>query len=87
MVRTHQPARPFQIGPARATSTGGHSRRSHLRSASPSWSVSPQSPALRDQGQSASGVKMMPHRHPEDRVYTVISGVFYIGLGRSVRRR
>jgi quercetin dioxygenase-like cupin family protein len=28
-----------------------------------------------------SGVKMMPHRHPEDRVYTVVSGVFYIGLG------
>jgi quercetin dioxygenase-like cupin family protein len=28
-----------------------------------------------------AGVKMMPHRHPEDRVYTVISGVFYIGLG------
>jgi quercetin dioxygenase-like cupin family protein len=26
-------------------------------------------------------VKLMPHRHPEDRVYTVISGVFYIGLG------
>ena len=23
----------------------------------------------------------MPHWHPEDRVYTVISGVFYIGLG------
>ena len=23
----------------------------------------------------------MPHIHPEDRVYTVISGVFYIGLG------
>jgi quercetin dioxygenase-like cupin family protein len=28
-----------------------------------------------------SGVKLMPHRHHEDRVYTVISGVFYIGLG------
>ena len=28
-----------------------------------------------------SGVKLMPHVHPEDRVYTVISGVFYIGLG------
>jgi quercetin dioxygenase-like cupin family protein len=28
-----------------------------------------------------SSVKLMPHRHPEDRVYTVISGVFYIGLG------
>ena len=27
------------------------------------------------------GVKMMPHKHPEDRVYTVISGIFYIGLG------
>jgi hypothetical protein len=26
-------------------------------------------------------VKLMPHRHPEDRVYTVISGIFYIGLG------
>jgi quercetin dioxygenase-like cupin family protein len=28
----------------------------------------------------AGGV-LMPHRHPEDRVYTVLSGVFYIGLG------
>ena len=28
-----------------------------------------------------AGVKLMPHRHPEDRVYTIISGVFYIGLG------
>ena len=27
------------------------------------------------------GVKLMPHRHPEDRIYTVMSGVFYIGLG------
>jgi quercetin dioxygenase-like cupin family protein len=29
----------------------------------------------------ASGVMLMPHRHHEDRVYTVMSGVFYIGLG------
>ena len=29
----------------------------------------------------ALGVKLMPHRHPEDRIYTVMSGVFYIGLG------
>ena len=28
-----------------------------------------------------SGVKLMPHVHQEDRVYTVISGVFYIGRG------
>jgi quercetin dioxygenase-like cupin family protein len=27
------------------------------------------------------GEKLMPHKDPEDRVYTVISGVFYIGLG------
>jgi len=27
------------------------------------------------------GVKLMPHKHPEDRVYTVICGVFYIGIG------
>jgi quercetin dioxygenase-like cupin family protein len=27
------------------------------------------------------GEKLMPHRHSEDRVYTVISGVFHIGLG------
>jgi quercetin dioxygenase-like cupin family protein len=28
-----------------------------------------------------ANVKLMPHRHPEDRIYTVMSGVFYIGLG------
>ena len=28
-----------------------------------------------------SDVKLMPHWHPEDRVYTVVSGVFYIGRG------
>jgi len=27
------------------------------------------------------GVTLPPHRHPEDRVYTVISGVFYVGRG------
>lgn len=29
------------------------------------------------------GTRMMPHKHPEDRIYTVISGVFYIGLGET----
>ncbi len=28
-----------------------------------------------------AGTKMMPHKHPEDRIYTVMEGVFYIGLG------
>ena len=29
----------------------------------------------------SSGVKLMPHKHPEDKIYTVMSRVFYIGLG------
>jgi quercetin dioxygenase-like cupin family protein len=29
----------------------------------------------------SAGAKLLPHRHREDRVYTVMSGVFYIGLG------
>jgi quercetin dioxygenase-like cupin family protein len=28
-----------------------------------------------------AGSKLMPHKHPEDRIYTVMSGKFYIGLG------
>jgi quercetin dioxygenase-like cupin family protein len=28
-----------------------------------------------------AGVQLMPHTHPEDRIYTVMSGVFYIGIG------
>jgi quercetin dioxygenase-like cupin family protein len=28
-----------------------------------------------------AGVRLMPHIHHEDRVYTVMSGVFYIGRG------
>jgi hypothetical protein len=31
----------------------------------------------------AGGTKLMPHKHPEDRIYTVMSGVFYIGLGET----
>jgi quercetin dioxygenase-like cupin family protein len=27
------------------------------------------------------GVKPMPHRHSEDRIYTVMAGVFFIGVG------
>lgn len=30
-----------------------------------------------------AGVRLMPHTHPEDRIYTVISGVFYIGFGQT----
>lgn len=32
------------------------------------------------QGQGAMR-REVPHKHPEDRIYTVISGIFYIGLG------
>ncbi len=27
------------------------------------------------------GVKLMLRKHPEDRIYAIIAGVFYIGLG------
>jgi len=27
------------------------------------------------------GIKLMPHIHSEDRIYTVVSGVFHIGIG------
>ena len=30
-----------------------------------------------------ANIRLMPHKHPEDRIYTVISGVFYIGLGEA----
>jgi quercetin dioxygenase-like cupin family protein len=30
-----------------------------------------------------AGVKLLPHSHPEDRIYTVMSGMFYIGLGEN----
>ena len=30
---------------------------------------------------SPSGLKIMPHTHPEDRIYTVISGTLYLGVG------
>lgn len=26
-------------------------------------------------------LKVMPHTHPNDRIYTVISGIFYVGFG------
>ena len=34
-------------------------------------------------GKAPMGTGLMPHKHPEDRIYTVISGVFYIGLGEA----
>ena len=34
-----------------------------------------------------AGEKLMPHWHHEDRVYTVMSGVFYIGLGEQFDER
>jgi quercetin dioxygenase-like cupin family protein len=33
------------------------------------------------------GSKIMPHQHSEDHIYTVISGVFYIGIGSEFHER
>ncbi|HTT14725.1 MAG TPA: cupin domain-containing protein [Thermoplasmata archaeon] len=29
------------------------------------------------------GIRVMPHTHPEDRIYTVVSGTLLLGFGRS----
>jgi quercetin dioxygenase-like cupin family protein len=34
-----------------------------------------------------NGIKLMPHRHPENRIYTVISGIFYVGVGQRFDER
>ena len=78
---TSQENRPFDRS-CRRTSTGNPSLRFRLPSASPSSSATLSAPGpYVIRVKVPSGVKLMPHRHPEDRVYTVMSGVFYIGLG------
>jgi quercetin dioxygenase-like cupin family protein len=63
-------------------SNGSRSPLSRLRSVSRCSSVSRQKPGpYVIRVKAPSGVKLMPHKHPEDRIYTVMSGVFYIGLG------
>ena len=82
MTQTHpSPIRPFSDRSCPKRSTGNRSRPFRLRSASPWLSATRRDRPLCHQGQVPAGVKLMPHRHPEDRVYTVLSGVFYIGLG------
>jgi hypothetical protein len=39
----------------------------------PCWSVNPQSLGLKV----PAGERLMPHRHPEDRIYAVMSGVLH----------
>ena len=64
------------------TSTGNPFRRSRLLSASLWLSATPtESGPYVIRVKAPGGVKVMPHTHPEDRIYTIISGVFYIGLG------
>jgi hypothetical protein len=33
----------------------------------------------------SAGTRVMPHVHPENRIYTVMSGIFYIGLGEEFK--
>jgi len=32
---------------------------------------------------SPPGLRVLPHTHPEDRIYTVLSGTLYLGIGES----
>jgi quercetin dioxygenase-like cupin family protein len=74
--------RRFSKASCRRMSIGKRSRRSHLPSGWLSSWVSPRSPGpYTIRVKTPHGAKLMPHKYPEDRVYTVISGLFYIGLG------
>jgi len=33
----------------------------------------------------SAGTRVMPHVHAENRIYTVMSGIFYIGLGKEFK--
>ena len=80
---SHQIDESVFRGYCRRTSSGSRSRRSRRLRASPSWWATRREPGpYVIRVKLPSGVKLMPHVHPEDRVYTVISGVFYIGLGK-----
>ena len=80
MATTHQPDQAAFRSSFRRTSIGSRSRPSRRgppRRRGPSLRARPYVVRVKV----PSGVKLMPHRHHEDRVYTVMSGVFYIGLG------
>ena len=78
------PAGPgrLPVDPAGRTSTSSRSRRSRRRVLLAVVVGHPRKPGpYTIRVKAPAGAKLMPHRHHEDRVYTVISGVFYIGLG------
>jgi len=82
MVRTHQPGEAAFRSILPETSTGSRSRRSRRRFRLAVLVGEPSEPGpYVVRVKVPSGVKLMQHRHPEDRIYTVMSGVFYIGLG------
>jgi hypothetical protein len=80
------------VGPAGRRRDGG-SHRGQLQARTCQTASPPQHPgaadgpvrlsgrASRRRGVNPSGERLMAHWHHEDRVYTVISGVFYIGRG------
>jgi hypothetical protein len=79
MVRTHQPGQAVFRSVLPEDIDG---RAFPARFASPSLSVTPSGPGpYVIRVKVPASVKLMPHRHPEDRIDNVISGVFYIGLG------
>ena len=79
--QVHQPAKPISDQSFPRRSTGSRFRLFHLRHDLRSSLASPESRPDVIRVKVPSGVKLMPHKHPKGRVYTVISGAFYIGLG------
>jgi uncharacterized RmlC-like cupin family protein len=74
LTNTEEDPMATMNAPAKLTSMNAPAKLAQIRLArrSPAyWRVTIDNPPA----------KLMPHKHPEDRVHTVISGVFYIGLG------
>jgi quercetin dioxygenase-like cupin family protein len=82
MSRAHQPGKSFSDLFFLRTSTGSRSPFSRLSARLAILVGEPLNPGpYVIRVKVPSGVKLTPHRHPEDRIYTVTSGVFYIDLG------
>ena len=73
----------LRLDSSQKTSNGCPSRRFRRRRGSQFWSeTSRRSPdRMSFASKVPGGIKLMPHVHSEDRIYTVISGIFYVGRG------
>jgi hypothetical protein len=78
--QVRQPVMPISDQSFPRISTGSRFGLFHLQHDLRSSLASPQSRPYVTRVKVPSGVKLMPRKHSEERLYTVISGAFYIGV-------